>query len=111
MQAFQAVCKLVMVRFKVMECCRISRNFMCVCFCLFECETGYLFGVAFWTIKIPVCVDQDQESLRDSKGNTDGVTFHHTCGHGHLPMTRTKKSTVRSVHQVKASNNNGVLEL
>ena len=34
------------------------------------------------------CVDQDQESLRDSEGNTDGVLFIHTeaaCGHGHLP--------------------------
>ena len=27
----------VMVRFKVMECCRISRNFMCVCFA-FLCD-------------------------------------------------------------------------
>ena len=34
------------------------------------------------------CVDQDQESLRDSEGNTDGVVFYHTeaaCAHGHLP--------------------------
>ena len=34
------------------------------------------------------CVDQDQESLPDSHGNTDGVTFHHVeaaCDHGHLP--------------------------
>ena len=34
------------------------------------------------------CVDQAQESLSNSQGNTDGVLFIHTeaaCGHGHLP--------------------------
>ena len=34
------------------------------------------------------CVDEDQESLRDSVGDTNGVLFHHVeavCSHGHLP--------------------------
>ena len=34
------------------------------------------------------CVDQDQESLPDSHGDTNGVLFYHTeaaCDHGHLP--------------------------
>ena len=43
------------------------------------------------------CVDRGFESLPNSIGNTDGVLFHHVeaaCGHGHLPTTRTKNSTV-----------------
>ena len=34
------------------------------------------------------CVDEDQESLRDSVGNTNGALFYHVeaaCSHGHLP--------------------------
>jgi hypothetical protein len=34
------------------------------------------------------CVDEDQESLRDSVGNTNGALFYHVeanCDHGHLP--------------------------
>ena len=49
------------------------------------------------------CVDDDQEALRDSVGDTNGARFYHTeaeCCHGHLPCSDNSYSQNKELNCV-----------